>query len=261
MVIMGDLNLVEAQLAATVLARRSGWQDLSDEGTCVTSSSAAARRIDQVWVSPAFGGRTCPAEVLWSEGLPTHAVQTWSVLAQAADRIDHWQVVDAGPEEDEGAFTDQEWAARFDDRAEGWQDLVVNQDVDGMWAMIEKTLVECHHLRAPGFQRPQGRVINKCEEAPKNPYSGSAETAATAATTKRKRILQQLYLLQGRQDREVQQHDLRQALCKDPDVEWAAWGMLALGREQLASLVVCAQEAAEEARQAAREARRASWRT
>ena len=86
--------------------------------------------------------------MLWSEGLPTHAVQTWSVLAQAAGRIDHWQVVDAGPEEDEGAFTDQEWAARFDDRAEGWQDLVVNQDVDGMWAMIEETLVECHQLRA-----------------------------------------------------------------------------------------------------------------
>ena len=103
MVIMGDLNLVEAQLAATVLARRSGWQDLSDEGTCVTSSSAAARRIDQVWVSPAFGGRTSPAEVLWSEGLPTPAVQTWNVLVQAADRIDHWQVGDAGPEEDEGA--------------------------------------------------------------------------------------------------------------------------------------------------------------
>ena len=60
MVIMGDLNLVEAQLAATVLARRSGWQDLSDEGTCVTSSSAVARRIDQVWVSPAFGGAREP---------------------------------------------------------------------------------------------------------------------------------------------------------------------------------------------------------
>ena len=126
MVIMGDLTLVEAQLAATVLALRSGWQDLSDEGTCATSSSATARRIDQVWVSPALGGRVSPASVLWSEGLPTHAVQTWSVLAEAAGRIDHWQVVDAGPEEDEGAFTDQEWAAHFDERAEGWQDLVVS---------------------------------------------------------------------------------------------------------------------------------------
>ncbi len=48
MVIMGDLNTVEAQLAATVLARRSGWQDLSDEGTCITASSATARRIDQI---------------------------------------------------------------------------------------------------------------------------------------------------------------------------------------------------------------------
>ena len=44
-------------------------------------------------------------------------------------------------------------------------------------------------------------------------------------------------------------------------MEWAAWGKLALGREQLASLVVRVQEAAEEARQAAREARRASWRS
>ena len=41
------------------------------------------------------------------------------MLAEAAGRIDHWHVVDAGPEEDEGTFTDREWAAHFDDRAEG----------------------------------------------------------------------------------------------------------------------------------------------
>ena len=68
MVIMGDLNAVEAQLAATVLARRSGWQDLSDEGTCVTASSAAARRIDQVWVSPALGGRSSRRRGAWITG-------------------------------------------------------------------------------------------------------------------------------------------------------------------------------------------------
>ena len=212
-------------------------------------------------MSPALGGRSSPAAVLWSEGLPTHAVQSWTVLAEAAGRLDHWQVTDAGPEENEVAFTDREWAAHFDERAEDWQDLVVSRDVDGMWAMIEEKLVECHQLRAPGFQRPHGQIINKCEEAPQDPYSGSAETAATAAATKRKRILQQLLLLHGRQDRELQQRELRQALCKDSDVEWAAWGTLPQGREVLERLVTRAQEAAEEARQAEPLARGASWRS
>ena len=261
MVVMGDLNAVEAQLAATVLARRSGWQDLSDEGTCVTASSVAARRIDQVWVSPTLGGRSSPAVVLWSEGLPTHAVQSWTVLAEEAGRLDHWQVADAGPEEDEGAFTDQEWAAHFDERATSWQDLVVSQDVDGMWATIEEKLVECHQLRAPGFQKPQGRVVNKCEESPQNPFSGSAETAATAAATKRKRILQQLLLLHGREDRELQQRELRQALCKDPVAEWAAMGAFPQNREVLEFMVARAQDAAEEARRAECDSRRASWRS
>ena len=97
-------------------------------------------------------------------------------------------------------------------------------------AMIEGKLVECHQLRAPGFQRPQGRITKECEEAPQNPYSGSADTAATTAATRRKRILQQLLLLHGRQDRELQQRELRQALCEDSEVDWAAWGMLPLAR-------------------------------
>ena len=49
MIIMGDFNAVEGQLSASVLATRAGWQDLSSEGTCLTSSSTVARRIDQVW--------------------------------------------------------------------------------------------------------------------------------------------------------------------------------------------------------------------
>ena len=93
-----------------------------------------------------------------------------------------------------------------------------------MWAMIEEKLVECHQLRAPGFHRPRGKIVNKCEEAPQNPYSGSAETGATSAATKRKRILQQLLLLHGRGDREVQQRHLRQALSKDSGEDWAALG-------------------------------------
>ena len=177
MVIMGDLNAVEAQLAATVLARRSGWQDLSDEGTCLTASSTVARKLDQVWVSPTLGGRSSPAAVLWSEGLPTHTVQSWTVLAEAAGRLDHWQVANAGPEEDEGAFTDQEWAARFDERAASWQDLVVSQDVDGMWATIEEKLVECHQLRAPGFQKPRGGSAELLFREHRNGGHGSCDQA------------------------------------------------------------------------------------
>ena len=157
--------------------------------------------------------------VLWSEGLPTHAVQTWSVLAEAPGRLDHWQVTDAGPEEREAGFTDQEWFESFDEKGDRWQDLVSSQDLDGMWAMLEEGLVRCHQLRAPGFQQLRGRVINKCEEAPQNPFSGHAETEATIAATRRKRILQQLLVLHGRLDREQQQQELRQALCGDPQVE------------------------------------------
>ena len=170
MIIMGDFNAVESQLSATVLARRAGWQDLSSEGTCLTSSSTVEHGIDQVWVSPALGGRSSPALVLWSEGLPTHAVQTWSVLAEAPERLDHWQVADAGPEEGEAGFTDQEWSESFNEKGDRWQDLVSSQDLDGMWAMLEESLVRCHQLHAPGFQQPRGRVINKCEEAPQNPF-------------------------------------------------------------------------------------------
>ena len=97
MVIMGDFNAVESQLPATVLARRAGWQDLSSQGTCLTVSSTAARRIDHLWVSPALAGRSSPAEVSLAEGLPTHAVQSWSVLADGSEMLDHWQVADPGP--------------------------------------------------------------------------------------------------------------------------------------------------------------------
>ncbi len=76
MIIMGDFNAVGGQLSATVLARRAGWQDLSQEGTCLTATSAAARRLDHLWVSPALAGRSSAAEVSWAEGLPTHAVQS-----------------------------------------------------------------------------------------------------------------------------------------------------------------------------------------
>ena len=50
MMIMGDLNAVEEQLSATLLARRAGWQGLSHDGTCLTAASAAARRLDHLWV-------------------------------------------------------------------------------------------------------------------------------------------------------------------------------------------------------------------
>ena len=120
-------------------------------------------------IKSGFPQPTGAAEVLWSEGIPTHAVQTWSVLAEAADRIDHWQLGDAGPEEGEEPFTDREWEAQFDDQSENWLSLVAQHDVDGMWALIEEKLVSGHRLRSEGFQRPLGRVVNKCEEAPQNP--------------------------------------------------------------------------------------------
>jgi hypothetical protein len=67
-------------------------------------------------------------------------------------------------------------------------------------------------------------------------------------------------VLHGRQDREQQQQELRQALCGDPQVEWTAWGMLPLDRERLEILVARAQEVQEELRQAACDSRKATWR-
>ena len=81
---------------------------------------------------------------LWWEGLPTHAVQTWKVLAEAPGRLDHWQVTDAGPEEGEAGFTDHDWFESFNEKGGRWQGLVSSQDVDGMWAMLEDCLVKCH---------------------------------------------------------------------------------------------------------------------
>ena len=125
-----------------------------------------------------------------------------------------------------------------------------------MWARLEESLISCHKLRAATFQQPRGRVINKCEEAPQNSFTGCAETEATIAATRRKRILQQLLALHGRQDRDQQQHELRQALCGDPLAEWAAWGMLPLDKATLEMLVARAQELQEETRQEACDARK-----
>ena len=118
MMIMGDFNATEGQLPALTLARRAGWQELSQEGTCLTATSAAARRLDHLWVSPVLAGRSTGAVVSWAEGLPTHAVQSWKVLMDEAGTLDHWQVTDPGPEEGEGSFTDQEWRDRFDMRGD-----------------------------------------------------------------------------------------------------------------------------------------------
>ena len=152
---------MEGQLSATVLARRAGWQDLSQEGTCLTATSAAARRLDHLWVSPALAGRSSAAEVSWAEGLPTHAVQSWKVLAEVPGRLDHWQVADPGPEEGEGSFTDQEWKDRFEEDGDKWQEMCRSQDVDGMWNMLEESLISCHKIRAPTFQQPRRKVTNK----------------------------------------------------------------------------------------------------
>ena len=70
-----------------------------------------------------------------------------------------------------------------------------------MWSMLEESLISCHKIRSATFQQPRGKVTQKCEEAPQNSFTGCAETEATIAATRRKRILQQLLALNGRQDR------------------------------------------------------------
>ena len=166
-----------------MLARRAGWQDLSQEGMCLTATSAAACRLDHLWVSPALAGRSSAAEVSWAEGLPTHAVHSWKVLAEVPGRLDHWQVADPGPEEGEGSFTDQEWRDRFNIHGDQWMELSRNQDVDGMWNMLEESLVSCPKIRAANFRQPKGKVVNKCEEPAHNAYTGAVETEATIAAT------------------------------------------------------------------------------
>ena len=117
-----------------------------------------------------------------------------------------------------------------------------------MWSMLEDSLVSCHKIRAVNFRQPRGKVINKCEEPAHNAYTGSVETEATVAATNRKRILQQLLILHGKQGRDQQRKELREALCQDTLGEWAAWGRLPLGKETLETLVSKAQELQEETR-------------
>ena len=81
-------------------------------------------------------------------------------------------------------FTDQEWKERFEEDGDRWQEMCRSQDVDGMWNMLEESLISCHKIRAPTFQQPRGKVTNKCEEAPHNAFTGCAETEATIAATK-----------------------------------------------------------------------------
>ena len=77
MLVMGDFNLLEAQLSSLITARRAGWLDLGLEGTCLTANSVAAMRIDMLWASPVMAGRSGAAEVPWDKGLPVQAVQFW----------------------------------------------------------------------------------------------------------------------------------------------------------------------------------------
>ena len=92
-------------------------------------------------------------------------------------------MADPGPEEGEGSFTDQEWRERFDEDGVKWQELCRSQNVDGMWSMLEESLISCHKIRAATFHQPRGKVTNKCEEAPHNTFTGCAETEATIAAT------------------------------------------------------------------------------
>jgi hypothetical protein len=75
-------------------------------------------------------------------------------------------------------------------RGDQWAELCRNQDVDGMWDMIEDSLISCHKIRAVNFKQPKGKVVNKSEEPTHNAYTGAVETEATIAATKRKRVLQ-----------------------------------------------------------------------
>ena len=164
----GDLNAEQQELSVVQELLRAGWADWSAEATCITASTRRPRRIDQAWMSPAMQARLQEVEL----GLKTHAWQQGALRGGTAVQFQQWAQGDPGPAEDEQGFLDVEFWALFGEGAGAWEEARLRGDVDGMWRVLEATLVRCHGLHSPGYRKPAATTRLAAEEPRRDPFTG-----------------------------------------------------------------------------------------
>jgi hypothetical protein len=255
----GDLNAEQQELGALSNLGRAGWADWSAEPTCITANCKTPRRIDQVWLSPEMQARWQSVSISWVDGLKTHALQRGTFREGPADQYQQWVLGDAGPEEGEEGFTDIDFMAAFVGKAGEWNEARRNLDVTGMWAALEKTIVQCHQIRSPLFRQPKATTKVAAEEPKRNLFTGDAASQELDAATLRKRRLQQWLAFEGRPECSGQLKQLMAAMAEDPVPRWAVVGKAPLPRAMVEELVALARAEEDEARGRSRAARKCSW--
>ena len=217
--IAGDFNLEAEEIEASDTMLRQGWRDWHEAATCRGSRAQKARRKDMVWMSPQARSRTGAAEVIWQEGVPTHAIQIAEV--KAGKPADYWcyQRGDNGPKEGEVGFTEEEFQTAWRRVNARWELARATSRVDDMWKCLEEVLVKCHQIRDGEFQKPQGRAVQKKEEPPKN-YQHEAWTQLARSFSRVKRQIQQLSILWGKRDAQHICCDLRDGIAKCGIQKW-----------------------------------------
>ena len=256
----GDLNAEEQELSCTSDLRRAGWADWGREATCITAATKVPRRIDQAWMSPELQARLLDVQLSWAMGLKTHAWQQGSFRSGPADTFPQWVPGDAGPEEGEAGFSDAEFWALFAGRAAAWEQCRQQRDVDGLWQLLEATLVECHGLRSEGFKKPAAVTKVGSEEPRRNPFTGEALSEEHVLASLRKRRVQQWLSLFGRPECAEQLRQLKAAIAEDSDPKWSALVASDPQATELEALVLECRAIEDEVRLRSKATRRAGWR-
>lgn len=256
--VAGDFNCEVMDLAVTELWGRAGWRDLGTGGTCQCHHSQRIRRLDWVWASHRFAGHCGPVDISWGEGLPTHAVQSWQVQLAKGPESPHWILGDVADPEGARQLTEEDWQEAWRERRDEFHRHMEHGQIDQAWAVLKQGLLEMHQRVNPGFRDPKARIQMRPEELPTG-FEGDEHAGEVRVATKRKRLLQHWHALVGRQGYELQVNHIKKALLKDPEVEWAMWGWLRPGKEQLQAAIEAAREAEDAVRAKLRESRRDKW--
>jgi hypothetical protein len=242
--------------AASELFARAGWADWSEEPTCLTANSTRSRRKDQVLISSEMQTRLQEVHVDWAVGLKTHALQQGLFRSGEPDRFMSWNLGDPGPPEEEPGFQDEEFEQLFAGSRAAWSQACSQQDVDGMWQLLEPVLCQCHSARSPEFTQPAAQTTSKAEEPRRSWHQGDMASQRLTAATRRKRRLQQWLSSVGRPECAKQLCGIRRAVAADPDPEWTGIAMLGLPKEAVEQLVATAREDEDRIRAELREQRR-----
>ena len=108
----------------------------------------------------------------------------------------------------------------------------MGEDADRAWGQVEACLVRAHGASA---KPPRARLAMQ-DVHPRTLFGGDAVTARLSICSARKRRLQQMLTIMGHPERKHIVECLKRKLVGDPDVGWAAWGMLHLSEEAVEAL-------------------------